>query len=89
MLEAIYSTQFKADYKKKQKQNKDLTKLTIIMDKLLNEVELDNKQKELCLSGKYKGYKECHIEPDWLLIYCSDETTVYFVRTGSHSELFN
>jgi mRNA interferase YafQ len=88
MLEAIYSTQFKADYKKKQKQNKDINKLTNIMDKLINEIELENKYKEHYLTGEYKGYKECHIEPDWLLIYNIDETIIYFARTGSHSELF-
>ena len=90
MLDPVYSSQFKRDFKLMQKRNEDMDKIRDIMDMLENEVPLKPKHNEHPLQGNYKGCKECHIEPDWLLIYDIDksENEIYFVRTGTHSDLF-
>ncbi len=83
-----YTTQFKKDYKKAQKQNKDIEKLKLIIDILLSENVLDEQYKDHNLTGKWNNYRECHITPDWLLIYKKTADTLFLVRTGSHSDLF-
>ncbi len=55
---------------------------------LIHEIPLDRKYQDHKPIGKYKGQRECHIEPDWLLIYYIQEDTITFVRTGTHSDLF-
>ena len=59
------------------------------MSKIVNEEVLDVKYKRHRLLGNYKGRWECHIEPDWLLIYLENPEEVIFERTGSHSDLFD
>jgi mRNA interferase YafQ len=90
MLAPIYSTQFKKDYKRCQKRNYDMHKLIEVMSDLESEKPLAEKHKEHLLHGNYEGYLECHVEPDWLLIYQADKELgeLYFVRTGTHSDLF-
>ena len=83
-----YTTQFKKDYKKVQKQNKDFEKLKLLIEKLLGGTKLEEHFKDHNLTGKWKNYRECHITPDWLLIYKKTADTLILVRTGSHSELF-
>ena len=83
-----YTTQFKKDYKKAKKQNKDIEKLKLIIEKLLSDTILEEKYQDHNLTGKWKNYRECHITPDWILIYKKDPHTLILVRTGSHSELF-
>ncbi len=63
-----YTTQFKKDYKKIKKQNKDLSKLRVIIEKLVDQQTLESKYKDHQLTGNWKGHRDCHIEPDWLLI---------------------
>jgi len=87
-LKIYYTNQFKRDYKRVKKQHKDLTKLRTFIDKLVAEEPLEVKYKDHPLAGKWKGFRDCHLEPDWLLIYRSSEDTLIFERTGSHSELF-
>jgi len=67
-----------------------MQKLTDIMTDLENEIPLSPQLKEHPLQGEYTGSTECHLEPDWLLIYEVDDEVkeVYFVRTGTHSDLF-
>jgi mRNA interferase YafQ len=67
-----------------------MPKLLAVMRDLENEIPLSPIFKEHPLQGDYMGYLECHIEPDWLLIYRIDDTIkeVYFVRTGTHSDLY-
>ena len=79
--EVIYTNQFKKDLKLAKKQNKDINKLYNIVDL---------SYKDHSLIGDYKGYRECHIEPDWLLVYkIKDEIMVLsLARLGSHSDLF-
>lgn len=73
-----------------EKRGLDMRKIFAIMVDLQNEIPLNPKYKEHPLQGDYKGFLECHIEPDWLLIYYIDEPLkeIYFARTGSHSDLF-
>ena len=83
-----YTTQFKKDFKRIKKQNKDLQKLRVVINKLTIEEKLDLKYKDHSLTGSLKGYRDCHIEPDWLLLYKLSGDTLLLERTGSHSELF-
>lgn len=82
--------QFKKDLRKIKKQNKDLNLLTEIINSLACGSSLPAKNKDHELSGNFKGCRECHIQPDWLLIYelCDNELILYLTRTGSHSDLF-
>lgn len=86
-----FTSQFKKDVKLMKKQGKNLDKLFDIVEKLAKDEELNEKHKDHNLSGNYHDFRECHIEPDWLLIYFkSDEMLVLVLqRTGSHSDLFN
>jgi mRNA interferase YafQ len=72
------------------KQNKPLDKLYEVIDKLANGIVLDAKYKDHDLSGNYKGTRECHIEPDWLLIYeiKNNVLVLMLYRLGTHSELY-
>jgi len=72
------------------KQNRDINKLNEVMNLLINENPLPPKHENHPLHGNYKGKWECHIEPDWLLIYRIEKSTneISFNRTGSHSDLF-
>ena len=85
-----YYGSFKKDRKLMQKQNKDMNKLDEIMGLLLNEQQLFPKHENHPLHGNYIDWWECHVEPDWLLIYRIDKENqrVIFYRTGSHSDLF-
>ena len=73
------------------KQGKDVELLLDIVDILVAEKPLEPKHKDHPLSGYYIGYRECYIQPDWLLIYKIDgnELVLMLTRTGSHSELYN
>jgi mRNA interferase YafQ len=84
----VYSSQFKKDYKKVKKQNKDLSKLSAIIDQLAAKERLDAKHRDHPLTGSWKGFRDCHLEPDWILIYQTTEEAWVLARTGSHSELF-
>ena len=88
--EVKFTTQFKKDLKLAKKQNKDIEKLFEVVELLANGEKLDFKYKDHDLSGNYKGTRECHIEPDWLLIYeyQNDVLVLMLYRLGSHSELF-
>ena len=85
-----FTSQFKKDLKLAKKQNKDLGKLFEVIDILANGETLDAKYKDHSLTGNYRGTRECHIEPDWLLIYeiRGDVLVLMHYRLGSHSELF-
>jgi mRNA interferase YafQ len=87
-LNIFYTTQFKKDYKRIQKQQKDLDKLRIIIDILSSGKTIPEKYKDHQLSGTWKGHRDCHIEPDWILLYRLTSDSLYLERTGSHSDLF-
>lgn len=81
---------FQKDLKRVQKRGYDLALLTKVLNFLVNEEPLPEKYKDHNLNGNYKGCRECHITPDWLLIYevLDDELILYLTRTGTHSDLF-
>jgi mRNA interferase YafQ len=87
-MEIIRKNQFKKDFKLSEKQNKDLNILYEIVKKLSQKESLDSKFKDHSLKGKWKESRECHLEPDWLLIYTLKEDYLILERLGSHSELF-
>ena len=88
MLNPRYTTQFKRDVKLMVKRGCDPDDLKKVVEMLLNEIKLPHAYREHNLSGNYKHRRECHIKPDWLLIYKVADTEVVFERTGSHSDLF-
>jgi len=83
-----YTRQFERDVKLQEKRGKELGKLKDVLRCLIEEKPLAAKNRAHSLSGDFAGYRECHIEPDWLLIYKLEEGTIYLVRTGTHSDLF-
>ncbi len=88
--EVRFTTKFKKDLKLVQKQGKDLDKFFAVVEVLANDGELDQKCRDHSLTGDYVGFRECHIEPDWLLIYKKNAETIilYLSRTGTHSDVF-
>lgn len=90
MLTANYSSKFKKDLKLMEKRDLNMRNIFAIMISLQNEIPLPVKYREHMLRGDYEGYLECHIEPDWLLIYKIDKEAkqIYFARTGTHGDLF-
>ena len=85
-----FTKRFKKDLKQAEKQGKDIEKLFDIIEKIARDETIDEKYRDHSLAGNYKGTRECHIEPDFLLIYEKIEEVLVLslVRTGSHSELF-
>lgn len=88
MLKPSFTTQFNRDLIKILKRGKDKENIKSIISKLINEERLESKYKDHKLSGNYEGRRECHIEPDWLLIYKLQKEKIIFERTGTHSDLF-
>ena len=82
------TSQFKRDVKRVQQRGKDLEKLKRVLERLVKGERLAPKYRDHVLVGQYKGTRECHIEPDWLLIYELAESEIVLIRTGSHSDLF-
>ncbi len=88
MRELRATTQFKRDLRRTRKRGKDIEKLMRIVDKLLAGEPLDQQNRPHRLSGEWSPCRECHIEPDWLLIWDEAEDSVTLIRTGTHSDLF-
>lgn len=88
MLKQIYTTKFTKDLIRASKRGKNLEKLEKVIILLTNNKKLDVKYKDHNLIGNYSGRRECHIEPDWLLIYKMEDLNIIFERTGSHADLF-
>ena len=91
MLEVVLSNQFKKDLKLASKRGYKLELLEKTVDKIANNIKLEDKYRDHALTGNYVGFRECHIQPDWLLVYRieNDELILFLSRTGSHSDLFN
>lgn len=89
MLKIRYHNSFKKDYKRIKKRGRDTDKLKYVVEQLSNEKSLEDKYRDHELTGNYKGFRECHIESDWLLIYKveNDELVLVLSRTGIHSDL--
>lgn len=88
MLDVRYSTKFKKDFKLCVKRRYNIALLQQIIDTLTIPDTLPLKNADHNLSGNYAGYRECHISPDWLLIYRQDGNEILLYRTGTHADLF-
>jgi mRNA interferase YafQ len=84
----ISEAQFRRDVKLAQKRGKDMSKLREVILLLTGGRPLPPRFRDHPLTGDWKHYRDCHIEPDWLLIYKIDGDDLYLVRTGTHSDLF-
>ena len=88
MLDVRYSTRFKKDFKTCVKRHYRMDRLEQVIDTLRIPAALPPQNVDHNLSGNYAGYRECHVEPDWLLIYRQDENELLLYRTGTHADLF-
>lgn len=86
----ILTSKFKKSLKAARKRGLDITLLENVVDTLLKGVPLNEKYRDHALIGNYFGYRECHIQPDWLLIYLIEDNilTLTLIDTGTHSDLF-
>ena len=89
MRQPDYSGQFKRDVKQSEKRGKSMSKLKLLLGLLIAGEPLPAHYLDHSLKGNWKGYRDAHIEPDWLLIYKITENGVRFERTGRHSDLFD
>lgn len=89
-LEIVPSNRFRKDLKIAKKRGMDLHKLEVVVEMLALQMPLAAQHHDHRLSGNYSAFRECHIEPDWLLLYRQDEKELilFLFRTGSHSDLF-
>lgn len=83
------TTRFKKDVQRCQKRGYPMDRLKAVIDVLETREALDPKWKNHSLSGNYEGTQECHLLPDWLLIYEVNSETIYLIRTGTHTDLFD
>lgn len=90
-LKIIPSNQFKKDLKLAKKRGYELDRLSYVINRLAAGETLEAKYRDHSLSGRYAGFRECHIDPDWLLVYQirDDELVLLLTRTGTHSDLFS
>jgi len=88
-LEIRRTSQFKKDTKQMLKSGKDLEKLLFVVNEIAGGRKLAVKYKDHPPKGTYKGKRDCHIEPDWILIYAIDGDELILYRTGTHSDLFS
>ena len=90
MLSIVASNQFKKDLKLAAKRGLKIEKLRDVVNTLARQESLDEKYRDHGLTGDYRGFRECHIEPDWLLVYRTNEKELelFLFRTGSHADLF-
>ncbi len=91
MLELVTTGQFRKDYKRVKKMGYDTELLEEVINNLLQEKPLEEHYRDHRLAGNYLGFRECHILPDWLLIYAVDKKQLILTasRTGTHADLFS
>jgi mRNA interferase YafQ len=82
------ATQFRRDVKRLRRQGADLIQLEAVIRALVEERRLDPRYRDHSLVGNWRGFRECHIQPDWLLIYRIEDEELQLARTGSHADLF-
>lgn len=88
MLKIKDSGQFKKDYKKCVKRGLDMNLLKTVVSTLAAPAKLPEKNRDHNLTGNYSGFRECHIMPDWLLVYRYNDEYLELARTGTHADLF-
>lgn len=91
MLELRTTSKFRKDYKRIKKRGYDLALLEAVIEKLRKQEPLEPRYKDHALSGSYSGFRECHIQPDWLFVYTinKDQLVLVAAGTGTHADLFN
>jgi mRNA interferase YafQ len=87
--ELSQSKQFLKDIKRQKKRGKDISKLKTVVSLLYQDKKLPYKHKDHPLHGNWLSYRDCHVEPDWVLIYKISPTILHLERTGSHADLFS
>jgi mRNA interferase YafQ len=87
-MRVVQPSSFRKDIKKQKKRGKDLDKLKAVVDLLIAGETLPARCVDHLLSGNWSGWRDCHIEPDWILIYKITQDTLTLGRTGSHADLF-
>ncbi|MCU7937277.1 MAG: type II toxin-antitoxin system YafQ family toxin [Candidatus Thiodiazotropha sp. (ex Dulcina madagascariensis)] len=88
MLSPVRSSQFKRDVKRPQKRGKDMTNLKVLLELLIEQGTIPGFYQDHPLRGNWNGYRDAHIEPDWLLLYRVEGEELHLACTGSHSDLF-
>ncbi|ENU1228627.1 type II toxin-antitoxin system YafQ family toxin [Providencia rettgeri] len=89
MLTPIRSSAFKSDVKRQKKRGKDLNKLKVLIELLIKEEKIPVDYVDHPLTGNWRGYRDAHIEGDWLLIYKITGQELKLARTGSHQDIFS
>ena len=91
MLDVVLSNRFKKDLKLAAKRGMNLDELDAIVEQLAVQLPLPDKNRDHALTGDYIGFRECHIRPDWLLVYRVDgeDLILFLFRTGTHTDLFD
>lgn len=89
MYEVVLSNRFRRDLKLAARRGCDLALLNDIVERLAKGEALAARHRDHNLTGDYSGFRECHIQPDWLLIYRVEGEELYLVRTGTHTDLFD
>ena len=88
MKKLSQTKQFVRDVRRMRRRGKDIGKLKTVVGWLAQGKSLDAKHRDHALTGVWKNYRDCHIEPDWVLIYSTDKNNLRLERTGSHNDLF-
>jgi len=88
MLKPAYTNQFKKELDSMIRRGKDKLKIAAVITALIEQKPLEPKHRDHALTGNFKGRRDCHVEPDWVLIYKVDDDEIIFERTGTHSDLF-
>jgi mRNA interferase YafQ len=85
----VVGSRFKRDVKRMERRGREMSKLRTVIQLLIEGDPLPPELKDHPLSGDWKHFRDCHIEPDWVLIYKIDGNELYLVQTGTHADLFN
>ncbi len=88
MKKILRTNRFKKDVKKMKKRGKSFDDFKQLIQELANDEQLEQRFRDHKLKGDYEGTRECHVEPDWLLIYDENDTELILIRTGTHFDLF-
>jgi mRNA interferase YafQ len=89
VLKPEYTNKFFKDLALMQKRKYDIDKLKAVMEQLVNEdIPLPAQNRDHKLTGSFSGNRECHVEPDWLLVYYYGDGVIVFARTGTHADIF-
>ena len=89
MLTPVWSGRFKRDVKRAQSRGKDMGKLKTVLLLLISEQPLPSGYRDHPLKGEWRGFRDLHIEPDWLLLYRVESKELQLARTGTHADLFD